>query len=330
MNGRAGTWWVRGLMLLAGCASAPTPTTSRPPAAAAEMSTDPQPPASAALPRVRGEAELQAALADDPRDVGPYEELARLYHARSLRAPTYALLAAKVVEQGLIVVQREGRTSADLLTTRGLLALMAGRPDAAMRDLEAAVAIEPGLARAQLALGETAIRIHDFPRAVRALQAAAATREGREDPEVWLALGVAARGTEDLVAAEVAYRRSLALRPADPRPWFNLGHMYQQRAEQEGLRRREAEELKMASKRFFTRFVEATKDDPELAQKRLEAQDRLATLDQYFWFGGRPRVSLEEKAREMAALQEQLEAQDRARLLELEARALAAEAEAGR
>lgn len=319
------------LMLSVGCAGATTATASRTPVAAAEVrpAANPTPVVSVAPPRVRGEAELQAALADDPRDAGSYEALARLYHARSLRAPTYALLAARVVEQGLTVLQREGRTSADLLTTRGLLALMADRPDAAMRDLEAAVAIDPGLVRAQLALGETAIRIHDFPRAVRALQAAAATREGREDAEVWLALGVAARGTGELATAEAAYRRALALRPADPRPWFNLGHMYQQRAEQEGLRQREAEELRLASKKFFMRFLDATKDDPDFAQKRLEARDRIATVDHSFEFG-HPRVDLAKKAREMAALWEAEEAKERARLLELEARALAAEAEAAR
>lgn len=215
-----------------------------------------------------GEAELQAALARDVRDASAYEGLARLYYDRSLSQSTYAILARQVIAQGLAVLQREGRTSADLLATRGLLELREGRVDRAIDDLSAAAAIDAGNVRAQAALGAAALRLRDYPRAAAALRAVVEAPGGDHDVVPWLQLGVALQELGRFDEAGRVLRRAAAIAPVDPRPHYALAVFESRKALILNIDRDED-----ATYEAFRRAHTLAGDDPRFADLRARAQE---------------------------------------------------------
>lgn len=221
--------------------------------------------------RAPGEEELQAALARDVRDASAYEGLARLYYDRSLSQKSYAILARQVIAQGLAVLSREGRTSADLLATRGLLALAEGRVDRALEDLAAAVAIAPGHLRAQAALGAAALKLRDYARARAAFAAIVEAPGGAEDFTAWFQLGASEQGLAHFDIAGRAYRRAAELAPADPRPHYALALLETRRAMVTDTDRDED-----ATYTSFLRARDLAGDDPRFAELRALAETGMA------------------------------------------------------
>jgi len=334
MRARWAVCWV----LMAGCSRvAPRMSAPAEPAAATRAAAEPialhaAPP----RPSARSEAELQEALALDLHDASAYEGLARLYHERSLTRPSYAILAQQVITQGMAMLARDGRVSADLLTTRGLLALDGGRPDRARQDLLAAVEVDPGHLRAQTALGLIALQLHDAPRARDILRIVVATPQGQQDARAWRGLGLAELRLGDLPAAQEAYRRAAAAAPTDPRIQYDLALLADLSADASEKIPSDAE-----SQAHYRRFVALAGDDPRFAVERERALDRIAnpkywscmypigTLwgtaqDHQDFVDRHTRAHAETKAGR--AIRAKQEAEERAFLLELERKALAAEA----
>ncbi len=297
------------------------------------------------LPIARTEAELQNALARDVRDASAYEELARLYYERSKARPSYTLLTQQVIAQGIAMLAREGRVSADLLATRGLLVLDAGRPDLALRDLIAAVELDPGNLRAQAALGGLALAVNDEARARAAFQAILATPEGREDPAAWRGLAIVEMRVvlredklEALDAAQAALRRAAEAAPFDPRLQYELARVADFRSDA-GLDNKIPTDLE--SQRYYHRFMALAGDDPRFAVEREVAAARIAEPKYWscsypigtFWGTEKEHQDFYERharaaagGRAAAAIGAAEAAAERARALELERKALAAEA----
>lgn len=297
----------------------PMATPAAPPRVAVTTVEPPTPPP--------GEAELQEALARDPRDASAYEGLARRYFERSLSQKSYAILARQVIEQGLAALAREGRTSADLLATRGLIALHEGRVDRALADLEAAVAIAPAHLRAQAARGAVALRIRDFARAQTAFQAIVDAPGGRADVEAWLGLGVAEDGLDHFDEAARAFERASKVAPGDPRPHFALARLATRRASLTGTPRDED-----ATYAAFNRAHALAGDDPRFAELRAlagEGMDARRFTACYYPIGGFHGTEEEHRAwLEVAAEDYRIRhtkpadlERERRRLLELERKA---------
>ncbi len=296
-------------------------------------------PDAAPRPRERSEAELQEALALDLRDASAYEGLARLYHQRSRTQPSYAILAQQVVTQGTAMLARDGRISADLLTTRALLALDKGRPDQAWQDLLAAVDLDPGNLRAQSALGTLALQLHDDRRALAAFKIVVATPQGQHDAAAWRGLGLAELQLGDPAAAHAAYLRAAAAAPNDPQIQYDLARLAELRADASEKIPSDAE-----SQEHYRRFVALSADDPRFADQRERALNRIANPKYWschypigtVWGTAQDHQEFDdrheranawlENEKEMAAIHAALEAADRDRLLNIEAEALAAEA----
>lgn len=261
---RLGGWSVV-VALAAGCARAGPGPGTQAPEGAAQVTAAPEVAAATSVVAPPSEADLQAALARDVRDARAYEGLARLYYERSLSQSSSAILARQIVAQGIAVLARDGRVSADLLTTRGLLELADGRPDRALQDFAAAAAADPGDLRAQEALGVLAVKVRDYARARGAFAAIVAAR-GESDLAALTALGAAHAGLGEFVAAEAAYRRVVAQAPDDPWTHYRLALLLRLRGEPEEEYDRE-----------IRRAYQLAGDDPRYAEVRLLAEERGAT-----------------------------------------------------
>lgn len=257
-------------LIAAGCRQVDPPRAPGPVAPPAAPTTIAKATVTPPPPPLR-EDELQAALARDLRDASAYEGLARLYFERSLDQRSYAILARQVIAQGLAVLARDGRTSADLLATRGLITLSEGRVDRALEDLAAAVAIDPAHPRALAALGAAALTLRDFSRAQAAFAAIVATPAGAHDFAAWFHLGASEQGLEHFDAAERAYRRAAEVAPADPRPHYALAQLFTRRAARSDTERDEE-----ATHASFRRARDLAGDDPRFAELRALAEEGIA------------------------------------------------------
>lgn len=299
--------------------------------AQAIAATDPAPAAASPVPAdtsppVRGEQELQAAIGRDLGDAGAWEELAWLYYQRSASEPGHEILAKQVVAQGLAALARSKRTSADLLVTRGLLALADGRLDGARRDFEAALQLAPHHPRALMMVGQLALETREYPRAWQVFDRLRDLRSGRRNPEVWLALGVAERGVGRHEAAEVAFLQAAALAPGDPRPAFNIGLLYVARAAREDDIVA-VERYQRVAREHLRGFLAQAQGDPRFVRERAAAETLIRELTPRS-DGCCRRISkeLEAKAAEMAEARRISEEPERRRVLELERQVLAQEA----
>jgi len=173
--------------------------------------------------------------------------------------------------------------------------LRLGETDLALREADAAVALDPGLAEARAIKGALLSASGDFEGAIRELRAAVAADPGKAAPRVSLARALAARGRRaeaeeeyeavvarypddadaltglgvlvagrgDPIRAEELLRRALASRPADPAAFFDLALVLEQQG-----RRSEATEA----------YRRLSRDPSAPPAIRLASQRRLASL----------------------------------------------------
>jgi tetratricopeptide (TPR) repeat protein len=277
------------------------------------------------------EKSIQGTLALDSGNQAAYENLARIYYDRGHRKDkSYLVLANLVVTQGVRVLKGDNRESADLYNIQGLLLLERQDQVNALKAFKESVRVEANHVEANLNIGFISIRFRDYATAEKAFETALKDPRQAKNVEALLALGVAQRGLKKFKEAEGSYNKAIKLNASDPRPFYNLGVLYQDHlSTQDGVEIKEGEKLIGVAKGHYTKFVEAAKNDKQWAQHVLMAKDRIATIDQTFEFN-KISAELQKKAKEMEELQKKQEEEERKRLLELEKQAEAAEAaEAG-
>ncbi len=272
------------------------------------------------------EKSIQGVLALDSGNQAAYENLARLYYDRGhLKDKSYLVLADLVVTQGVRVLKAENKESSDIYNIKGLLLLERDNQVDALKTFKEAVRVEPAHVEANLNIGFISIRFRDYATAESAFQTALKSSAQQKNLEVWLALGVAQRGLKKFKDAEESYKKALKLSANDPRPWFNLGVLYQDHlSTQDGVDpMKEGEKLISVAKTHYQKFIETAGGNKAYSTRVLEAKDRIATIEQTFEFN-KISIELEKKAAEMAKIQAEQDAAERKRLLDLEKQAMEA------
>ena len=273
------------------------------------------------------EKSIQGVLALDSNNQAAYENLARIYYDRGHRKDkSYLVLANLVVTQGIRVLKEQSRESSDLYNLQGLLLLERDNQVDALKTFKEAVRVEAGHVEANLNIGFISIRFRDYATAEKAFEIALKDPRQAKNVEANLALGVAQRGLKKFKEAEASYNKALKLNASDPRPYFNLGVLYQDHiGTQDDVDTAKNEKLINVAKGHYNKFIEAAKSDKQWATQVLLAKDRIATIDQTFEFN-KVSAELMKKAKELEELQKKQDEEERKRLLELEKQALEAEA----
>jgi tetratricopeptide (TPR) repeat protein len=272
------------------------------------------------------EKQLQIVLGVDSSNATAYENLARLYYDRGRLVDTsYLLLAHLVVSQALRVLEQEGKQSADLHNLRGLLLMEEHDPIEALRAFERAVKVEPSHADANLNLALVALRFRAFARAEETLAVALHPKRGvvhGKKVEAHLAMAVAKRGLGKLEAAETHCNKAAALDPDDPRPWYNLGLLYQEHlSARDDVDGPALERLYERAQEHYRKFLSVAGKNRAHAREVQDAKDRIVIIDDYFQGLAQQRV-LEARVRKLEAEAQAAELADRQRRLDLERRAL--------
>lgn len=270
---------------------------------------------------------IQGVLALDSGNQAAYENLARIYYDRGhLKDKSYLVLADLVVTQGLRVLKTDNKESSDILNIKGLLLLEKDNQVDALKTFKESVRVEPSHVEANLNIGFISIRFRDYATAESAFNTALKAPSVQKNIEVWLALGVAQRGLKKFKEAEASYNKAKGLSANDPRPWFNLGVLYQDHlSTQDGVDpMKEGEKLVNTAKGHYNKFISTAAGNKVYTTRVLEAKDRIATIEQTIEFN-KISAELEKKAAEMAKVAAAQEAEERKRLLELEKQAMDAE-----
>lgn len=292
---------------------------------------------------------IQNILAVDTSNKMAYENLARLYYDRGrLKDKSYLLLSNLVVAQALQVLKKEGTTSSEIFNLKGLLLMQEDNQVDALRAFKRAVEVEPNHVDANLNIAFISIRFRDYATAEKSLSIAMQAPRVKRDLEAQIAMGVAQRGLKKYADAEATYNTAIGLDNTDPRPWWNLGVLYQEhKVSEDGVDQVKIEELFKTAQAHFNKFctVAAGKackdvDTKSMAksarrgrnldeEKKLvaDAKLRVIIIDEAF-AAFRQMEELEKKMKELARIEEEQAKAERARLLELERLAREAE-EAG-
>ncbi len=272
------------------------------------------------------EKSIQGVLALDSSNQAAYENLTRLYYDRGhLKDKSYLVLADLVATQGVRVLKAESKESSDILNIKGLLLLEKDNQVDALKTFKEAVRVEPAHIEANLNIGFISIRFRDYATAEGAFQTALKSPAQQKNIEVWLALGVAQRGLKKFKEAEESYVKASKLNASDPRPWFNLGVLYQDHlSTQDGVEMKKGEELINIAMKHYGKFKETAGTNAAYKIRALESDDRIATIKQTLEFNI-ISAKLEKQAAEMAVLAKKQEEEERKRLLDLEKQAMESE-----
>ena len=289
---------------------------------------------------------IQNILAVDTSNKMAYENLARLYYDRGrLKDKSYLLLSNLVVSQALRVLKEEGEESSEIYNLQGLLLMQDDNQVDALRAFKKAVEVEPNHVDANLNIAFIAIRFRDYVTAEKSLKIAMAAPRVQRDIEAQIALGVAQRGLKQYTDAEATYMKAVGLDAEDPRPWFNLGVLYQDhRISEDGVDQAKTEEFYRTAQKHFDKYcsVAAGKACKEVNTKSMaksakrgrtldeekkliaDAKLRVIVIDEAF-AAFRQMEELERKMKELAKIEAEQAAAEKARLLELERMAREAE-----
>lgn len=273
----------------------------------------------------RSERQWKMALAIEPTDIRAFAGLARLYFERAKEGDrSYLLMTELLISQGLAVALADDEERAALHNLAGLVHLQRDQPSRALRAFEAATSANEGHVDAKLNAALIELRLRNFEAADAKLQSVMhAPREDRAF-EAMLAQGVARRGQGDYVGAEQAYARIRELDERDPRPAFALGILYADHIGPNSGGDGVAESKRAQA--YFEEFLQKSDGDDGLAVARVDAKRRIANAREYR-SAIRTQRKLEAEAARLEREQAKQRALERARLLELERRALKARQE---
>lgn len=261
------------------------------------------------------ESEFRSLLWGNPRDTETRESLALLYYARALRGESsYRVLGDFVIdaEPGYV-------PSAENWTVRGLLELRDDQPLRALRAFEKAIETQPSAVAPRVNAAYVLAEVRDFAPVLAHLEAISSEVAGTLAVEVFLSIGTAKLGLWEFDGAAQAYEHAKSLDPRDPRADFNLGLLNLIRV---GYVDTAGVEEMRAARRHFEAFVATAAFDTRAPAALERARDALVAIDR--WIDEPHSCRIEPEARRLEELQRLQEAQERRRLLELEARAKAA------
>lgn len=272
----------------------------------------------------KAEKDIQRVLAVDSGNRLAYENLARLYYDRGrLKDKSYLLLADLVIYQANQVLKKENVKSPDLHNLSGLIYMERDNQVDALRSFKAAADVNPKHADANMNIAMISIRFRDYKQAEQSIQIALKDGRQKKNVEAYIGLGVAQRGLRKYKEAEQAFKKAMELDAKDPRPLYNLGILYQEHiaTAQEEFSKKPYE----TAKGYYAKFASKAGGDKDLAEKVEDAKSRVTGIDQLF----QDIEDMKKLEAEAKALEEQMkkqEAEERKRLLDIEAKAKAAAA----
>ncbi len=269
------------------------------------------------------ESSIQTVLALDSNNQKAYENLARLYYDRGiLKDKSYLVLANLVVNQGIRVLKEQKLESAALYNINGLLILEQDDQVNALKSFKEAVRVNPQHAEANLNIAFISIRFRDYAQAEKSLEIALKNPQYKKNVEAHIALGVAQRGLKKLKDAEKSYNKAAKLDGKDPRPYYNLGVLYQEHlAVTDDIDEAGQKKAWNTAKKHYNKFISMSGSNKDMAEKVLLAKDSIANIDESFDIMAEMK-RLEAEAAKMAKLQEEQDRKERERLLKLEQQAM--------
>lgn len=269
------------------------------------------------------ESSIQTVLALDSNNQVAYENLARLYYDRGLiKDKSYFVLANLVVNQGIRVLKDQKLESAALYNINGLLILQQDDQVNALKSFKEATRVEPNHSEANLNIGFISIGFRDYAQAEKSFQIALKNSLYKKNIEAHIALGVAQRGLKKLKAAEKSYNTASKINSKDPRPYYNLGILYQEHfAVTDDVDEAGQKKAWNTAKKHYNKFISMSGGNKAMAEKVLIAKDSIANIDESFDIMKQMKI-LEAEAAKMAKLQEEQDRKERERLLKLEQQAM--------
>ncbi len=269
------------------------------------------------------ETSIQTVLALDSNNQVAYENLARLYYDRGiLKDKSYLVLANLVVNQGIRVLKEQKIESAELYNLNGLLILEQDDQVNALKSFKEAVRVAPNHAEANLNIAFISIRFRDYAQAEKSLEIALKDPQYKKNIEAHIALGVAQRGLKKLKDAEKSYNKAAKIDSGDPRPYYNLGVLYQEHlAVTDDIDEEGQKKAWNTAKKHYNKFISMAGSNKDMAEKVLVAKDSIANIDESFDIM-KEMKRLEAEAAKMAKLQEEADRKERERLLKLEQQAM--------
>lgn len=126
---------------------------------------------------------------------------------------------------------------ADMLYGLGLVAMEVGDREEARRDFQKAVAINPSYPEAKVALSELQLRKMEYQAVVDALEPV--TKDIPSYVDAWVNYGSGLKGTGKSADAKKAFEKALELDPRSEKATFNIGILYLDVADFEGLEYKE-------------------------------------------------------------------------------------------
>ncbi|MEM7159136.1 MAG: tetratricopeptide repeat protein [Myxococcota bacterium] len=268
------------------------------------------------------ERTLQRVLAVDSSNQLAYENLARLYYDRGrLKDKSYLLLADLVITQANTVLKKDGVESADLFNLKGLLFMEHNDQVSALRAFKKAASLKPEHADAHMNIALIAIRFRDYGTAEESLTIAVKDKRQKKNAEAFLGLGVAQRGLRKYPEAEKSFKKAIDLAKSDPRPLYNLGILYHEHiaAAQEDFSKKPYD----TAKDYYNKFVAKAGGKSDFAAQVDDAKSRVAAIDQLFK-DIEEMKKLEAEQERLMEIERKQQAEEKKRLLDLEAKARAA------
>jgi len=269
------------------------------------------------------ESSIQTVLALDSNNQVAYENLARLYYDRGLlKDKSYFVLANLVVNQGIRVLKEQKLESSALYNINGLLILQQDDQVNALKSFKEATRVTPSHAEANLNIAFISIRFRDYAQAEKSFEIALKNPLYKKNIEAYIALGVAQRGLKKLKDAEKSYNKAAKLNSKDPRPYYNLGILYQEHfAVTDDIDEAGQKKAWNTAKKHYNKFISMSGGNKAMAEKVLVAKDSIANIDESFDIMKQMKI-LEAEAAKMAKLQAEQDRKERERLLKLEQQAM--------
>jgi tetratricopeptide (TPR) repeat protein len=165
----------------------------------------------------------RALVAKDGKSAGAFNALGLVYYRMN------KLSLAESAFHRAAELEPKAKSTAAVWNNIGLVALAKGNDQEAFQAFEKATALDGDHREAHLNEASIYLDCGDYKRAEREIRKAiernASDGEG-EDPDAYVALGVALRGQKRFDDARAAYEKALAVRPDHPPALYDLGILY--------------------------------------------------------------------------------------------------------
>jgi superkiller protein 3 len=166
---------------------------------------------------------LRGLLARDSRNGRVFAALGLVYHAMGKPGLAESSLR-RAIDLAPAAGKGKPREAAEAWNNLGLVLLDGGKDQEAFAAFEKASELDDGFAASRLNKASVFLDCGDYKRAADELDRAA--KIAPDDPEVHVALGVAARGQKRFEKAREEYERALEIVPDHPAALFNLGVLF--------------------------------------------------------------------------------------------------------